>query len=650
LRAFFANGADKMHLPLAVEGLPVLIHLSLFLFFVGLVIFLFNVNQSVFISVTWWMGLFTVVYVGMTVMPIFRPDSPYYAPLSSTAWLLHAFLSCALYGILWFIARILFLFFLCFVCLPDVVCPSRFVSRLIDTLNNFVTCLGDQSVHYGSRMLAGEGKAVEETTLKQSSEIDLGILDWTIGALGDDETLERLFEAIPSFFSSQLVKNLKRPLPRVVRSKFVDSFRGFLSRTLTSNSVNKEVKIRRVDICMNGAMAICEPFEVADIFSNLFELSFDQVPLSNRAAEILIHWCTSNEHHFSLNLQQTVVNKFLFVRGRDDRWIGLAKNLFGMPEDVLRDNIAHGDDSVLLAILIHSTRQAIRTDPGDWDILVLPSLSKFDIHNTVPGLQNEFCALWNELVRKSRERSGSPSIQTLEEEVNALEDVRDLVMARHNIPHGLLVNVLRAIRQLYIALHHGTGAAPTAFDGSTGYRDYILGWPSSYSLCNIDTHRPHHPSRLEIRPIPGGSTAPQQTEEANITPELPSSAHHAPPAQALDIAPQVTSDTAHSIHESLQTVTLDRNQLISTEVSHFSPESLLSTTDPIPNIGHNDEPTPDIPVTQVGQISHIPTATLLTFPHPNPAPVVVTPSTTPHPPSVSVEQPGDFSDTPRRCH
>ncbi|KAF8475257.1 hypothetical protein DFH94DRAFT_603116, partial [Russula ochroleuca] len=41
IRAFFADGVDKMHMPWAVEGLPALLHLSLFLFFGGLVIFLF---------------------------------------------------------------------------------------------------------------------------------------------------------------------------------------------------------------------------------------------------------------------------------------------------------------------------------------------------------------------------------------------------------------------------------------------------------------------------------------------------------------------------------------------------------------------------------------------------------------------------------
>ncbi|KAF8471368.1 hypothetical protein DFH94DRAFT_612612, partial [Russula ochroleuca] len=48
MRAFFADGVDKMHIPWAVEGLPTLLHLSLFLFFGGLVIFLFNIDHTVF--------------------------------------------------------------------------------------------------------------------------------------------------------------------------------------------------------------------------------------------------------------------------------------------------------------------------------------------------------------------------------------------------------------------------------------------------------------------------------------------------------------------------------------------------------------------------------------------------------------------------
>jgi hypothetical protein len=189
-------------------------------------------------------------------------------------------------------------------------------------------------------------------------------LEWTIGALGDDETLERLFEAIPSFFSSQLVKNLKIPLPDLVRSKFADSFRGFLSRNLTSNSVSEEVKIRQFYICMNAAKVVCDSRDIENILGSLFRLGLGQVPISYRTAEILTRWCTSNERQFSSDFRRTVAKIFLFVRERDDRWIALTKDQFGMPEDVLRDNIAHGDNSVLLAILIHRTRLLpVRTGP-----------------------------------------------------------------------------------------------------------------------------------------------------------------------------------------------------------------------------------------------------------------------------------------------
>ena len=62
---------DKMHLPWAVEALPALIHLSLFLFFASLAVFLFNINHGVFISVIWWIVGFTALYGWMTVMPNF---------------------------------------------------------------------------------------------------------------------------------------------------------------------------------------------------------------------------------------------------------------------------------------------------------------------------------------------------------------------------------------------------------------------------------------------------------------------------------------------------------------------------------------------------------------------------------------------------
>jgi len=85
MRAFFADGADKMGLPRAVEAVPILLHLSLLLFFSGLVIFLWNVHQTVYLSVTCCIGFCLVVYVCLTFMPMLWLNSPYYTPLSKPA-------------------------------------------------------------------------------------------------------------------------------------------------------------------------------------------------------------------------------------------------------------------------------------------------------------------------------------------------------------------------------------------------------------------------------------------------------------------------------------------------------------------------------------------------------------------------------------
>ena len=86
IRAFFAEGVDKFLLPWAVEALPTMLHLSLFLFFAGLAVFLWNVNLTIFKLVLSWIGLCTALYGCITFIPVFRHDSPYHTPLSLPAW------------------------------------------------------------------------------------------------------------------------------------------------------------------------------------------------------------------------------------------------------------------------------------------------------------------------------------------------------------------------------------------------------------------------------------------------------------------------------------------------------------------------------------------------------------------------------------
>jgi hypothetical protein len=436
MRAFFANGMEKMHIAWAVEGLPALLHFSVFLFFAGLVIFLFNINHWVFSSAAWWIGLFTITYGLITVMPILRHDSPYFSPLSPLAWFLYSSISYLFFKILFFIK-----------------------SDGIVVYKNW-QYLRDSRDRYRGWIIGGVKKAAEETVSKRSSDIDAEILRWTMDDLGrDDDGMANFFEAIPRFFSSKMVKDLKNKLPHAVRNRFWRALHGFFERTLSSNSVIESVKSNRLDIGM-GAMSTITTPDISSIPKDILFEKWDQLPQDVEPGRTLANWCT-NENDAIAQYAQCIATRILTnVQDRDDRWIELATRVLGLSEGNVRHYIAHGNDSVSLAMLISVARQYIRSDFYDWG--VLSTLSKLDIHKTLPELQHDFCTLWNECVQKATAQG----------------------------PDTFPIGVLRLTRFLYIRLHQDTNAAPTRFSASTPDFDHVLFLPESYPSCDIYNHQP----------------------------------------------------------------------------------------------------------------------------------------------------------------
>ena len=345
-------------------------------------------------------------------------------------------------------------------------------------------------------------KAAEKFAFNRSSEIDQSILGWSLGALGEDDTLEDFFAAIPGFFHSYVVKPLKGNLPHKFLSQFASSWGGLVARNLLSNSVADDVKARRLATCMNAIKEIYDDDGLSKFLPNLSSLRFDQVAPSIHAAQILAPWHTATGSDTASRLARHILAKMLpYVRERDNDWIGLATGVYDLQEKTLHDHINHGDNSVLLAIFIHEARQVIHTEPSKWELL--SSISKFDIQHTHLALQNEFCALWNESVLQGRDP---------------------------DLPH--LLDVLHGTHHLYAALHPSNRFDPTFLD--------------EYPLCEIATHHtesthsgpgqpdpPHHTSPRMSRPestaARPGSTAAQQAEEANVTPVLPSFAGYITP-------------------------------------------------------------------------------------------------------------------------
>ncbi|KAI0312543.1 hypothetical protein OF83DRAFT_1067010, partial [Amylostereum chailletii] len=82
IRQFLHDGADFWGMSVIVNAIPALIHISLFLFFIGLAQFLFELNQSVAIWTTVMMSISAALYIWTMFAPIFDTQSPYQSPAS----------------------------------------------------------------------------------------------------------------------------------------------------------------------------------------------------------------------------------------------------------------------------------------------------------------------------------------------------------------------------------------------------------------------------------------------------------------------------------------------------------------------------------------------------------------------------------------
>ena len=168
IRAFFAEGVDKFLLPWAVEALPTMLHLSLFLFFSGLAVFLWNVDLTIFKLVLSWIGLCTSLYGCITIIPVFCHDSPYHTPLSLPVWR--------------FITGTPFCIF-----------------RALETISFYYSHLAKR---YGRLLVQGMQKTAEESAFNSPPEIDTRAFMWTFDRLDEDHELERFFAGLPGFRDS----------------------------------------------------------------------------------------------------------------------------------------------------------------------------------------------------------------------------------------------------------------------------------------------------------------------------------------------------------------------------------------------------------------------------------------------------------------
>ncbi|KAJ6480511.1 hypothetical protein C8R47DRAFT_1018861, partial [Mycena vitilis] len=157
--SFLYYGLKRFKMHTVVEIIPLLLHASLFLFFVGLVAFLLPVNIVLTIVAGVILATVTGVYVLLTLLPLVHLDCPYRTPLSRGFWALNQSMQTT-------------------------------VSRWYSQTRKPISRLNDGTIV--ERVFR---KAIESSP--QRSRRDTQALVWTVKSLADDNELEPFLEAIP---------------------------------------------------------------------------------------------------------------------------------------------------------------------------------------------------------------------------------------------------------------------------------------------------------------------------------------------------------------------------------------------------------------------------------------------------------------------
>ena len=550
LRAFFAEGVAKCLLPWAVEILPTLLHTSLFLFFAGLVVFLCNVDLTIFKLILSWVGLCTVLYGCITCTPIIRHDSPYYTPLSLLAWHIVTGMQIFIYRFLrWFNGSVRFRY------------NAYFHFRGLEKSCRKLLALGMQ-------------KTAEETALNSPSEIDTRAFMWTLDCLDEDHELERFFSGLPDFRKSNFVDD---PLPSLTKEekwKLYRALRGLLDRTFSSDFLPATFKNRRAMICARAVATefMPDPIQVFSVFQMILSRYHHSGAMATGIAQILKGWRTDRDKETIFVAEATLITILARALPRDDSWFILASSQLGVSEALLRDYAGHGD-SLSLAILIHIIRQQYvhfqelrRYVLG----IVLAAATKFNVQATSPELQHRFCALWNQIVSDVQVRNDSE----------------------------MAFQILGLNRNVYLALHQDTDSTPTRFCVSTDDNDDILKDPTSYPFCNFPGHHSDSIPLIHDGSVSEASvrTVPHPRDTTALVPlRVPSfiATSPAPPARApLYVQESLTNAPRLEDNASISVQTRTTTELHSTSPNPVSTGATYRVLDNSIRMTHLSTPEP----------------------------------------------------------
>jgi Family of unknown function (DUF6535)/WW domain len=248
----------------------------------------------------------------------------------------------------------------------------------------------------------------------------------------DGRILDQIFDALRPENSDRVRFGNEK-----IKMKLKMAMKNLMERTWSSNSLSDLDKTRRVVACVE----LADDARLSDIASSILQVIF---PCDQHQLLTLVEMgqsLRSRGNGIGLCAQSVVAGIISNVQPGDHRWIALTTDQLGKSEDVILGYLERGPENVLLANLIHITRQILQSSSGDdsnrgrdmasASSIILPTLSNFDMSNTLPGLKRDFGVLWDEIDREAPNNSVVMKIR------DSLRGLRDEILPESDgLPPG----------------------------------------------------------------------------------------------------------------------------------------------------------------------------------------------------------------------
>ena len=258
VRSFLFHGTELYKMRHAVQIAPTLLHLSVYLFFAGLVVVFRTIDKDVAIAVDVSVGVFAAAYIVLSVLPCLDVSCPYRTPLSSILWYpLHVNLSFAARLLHWFVGLLHG-----FLVKPGLGIPMTPRQRILVGWLEF--CEKAIKTHW-QYITDGLGRSIINCAIKTQGDGDRKIVTRLFGLLtsGDKSKLRKFAASIPRGRVSELIPLIESR--RIILKEYLLTLlRSCTTGTQVAGS-EEDVRKRSLLVCLDSIHYIAKNPEVPDL-------------------------------------------------------------------------------------------------------------------------------------------------------------------------------------------------------------------------------------------------------------------------------------------------------------------------------------------------------------------------------------------------